>query len=379
MRVIRRAYSRKDRKVRASSSSMEACIQNLQLPPNGLRDLQMICKSRFLWAESIALSSDPAIITKEIFNSYMELLYSSIYCFAPQGRIGGVTSLKYKQYTELMNTGSATTTQFKTYVKYGYQIVILNDQTWPLMKKYYEVFRPVAANNNSTTSMNRPDSPLWINFDGTPDTRIGFRVTTFFKRFLQIQINTTLIRSLVETTSKDLFDKGSLSQEQLTSLHNINGHSSQITTDYYLKSSRHKDANLIRNMLINPNESSTLPMQQYGNATYSTTNTNDLEQNISSPSSHNQGSDNAIIWGEDHPDRGCASTGHARWTPDEKSYVIQWLDKQEHGSQLSVRCLRAIRADPNARRIFHPRHILDSTRLRDCIRRCLDKMNKVLV
>ena len=74
-------------------------------------------------------------------------------------------------------------------------------------------------------------------------------------------------------------------------------------------------------------------------------------------------------WGTEHPDRH-RTAGRCRWTVEEIDYLdtlattILAENKKIYSGRLMSECLRRIRADKDARRIFHARHVFDSTRLR---------------
>jgi hypothetical protein len=72
------------------------------------------------------------------------------------------------------------------------------------------------------------------------------------------------------------------------------------------------------------------------------------------------------VWGSLHPDGGKENLKRARWTDEEVNYIGEKIAKLEKTSphRLIARCLAIIKADPDAKAIFHENHVLDSGRLR---------------
>jgi hypothetical protein len=87
-------------------------------------------------------------------------------------------------------------------------------------------------------------------------------------------------------------------------------------------------------------------------------------------------------WGSEHPSP--KDTKRAKWSPNELKVLTQLYEKihtlypdaEERKHKI---CLDMIRADPDLRPVFHARHVLDTTRLRDGERRILNKKNKVIL
>lgn len=373
IRLMRRGCNKKDKSKRAASSCIENYVDNLQLPVNGLYDLKMAVRNRMSWVKKAINST----FDKAIYDAFMELLYAAIYVYAPQGRVSGLTSLSFKQAKELVEEGQATTNKFKTNIKYGYQVVLVNDCILPLIQIYLKHFRPKIIQHD-VENMSEPHAPLWLNFDGTQDDKIGRRVTNFFQRHLHIHINTTRIRGLVENESQAMFNTGKITQEQRTSIQNLNGHTSQITTDYYLKTSRLSDGNNVRNVLLTEDD-----RNEASNVSNLLENDNDMAPTPTQSVTPNRLDFNEDIdnqysvfmnssWGKDHPDYTRSRDDRAQWTSDEIDYIANWIETSNltniKGNNVASRCLKHILKDNYARRIFHARHIINSGRFAHGVR-----------
>ena len=76
---------------------------------------------------------------KATLEAILEVLISYIYCFAPQGGLGGLMHLSISQASEMLEKGYALSDTFKTASKYGYQPVIIPDECHWLYRLYIKV------------------------------------------------------------------------------------------------------------------------------------------------------------------------------------------------------------------------------------------------
>ena len=104
---------------------MEIEIASGRLPVGGLKDLQKACQQEMDWAETVVTLP---VICEFVYKRFMSLFYACMYCFSPQGRIGGIESLQFKQRKELLRKHHTQSTEFKTDWKYGFQSVLLDNQ-----------------------------------------------------------------------------------------------------------------------------------------------------------------------------------------------------------------------------------------------------------
>jgi hypothetical protein len=85
----------------------------------------------------------------------------------------------------------------------------------------------------------------------------------------------------------------------------------------------------------------------------------------------------AIDWGRGHPDYENTTSRRIRWTEAEYSYVAQWLDRFGDRPSAMAACLAHMQKDPDAIRIFHRNHTIDSTRLQHIKKNILAKQGIV--
>jgi hypothetical protein len=348
---VRRAASRKMRALKAADT-LKKRIEDRRLPPNGLADLLRAVYSLVPWARSLQGQG----VDKDTYDAFMQLLYAAMYVSSPQGRQSGLMDLKYEQHKALLDKGFANTTRFKTQDKYIYQPVTLSAVTKELLGVYLQHLRPIAARGLPPRNLD----PLWLKYSGVAEDGLGRKVVRFFTAQLGLHITTTAIRSLVETAMYEKYKEGEITLAQKESVHTINGHSSQVTQDYYIKEdmargvAQARDAFEVITEQVLPEGQEAVPFPGWA------------DREVFS----------AAEWGADHPDRDLPVHKKARWTADEIAYIGAYCDRQtqanpDHRTVVAC-CLQQLRLDPAAQRVFHERHVLDSARLRHGYRKYLD-------
>lgn len=70
------------------------------------------------------------------------------------------------------------------------------------------------------------------------------------------------------------------------------------------------------------------------------------------------------VWGEQHPDIKKTGAKRAVWSVGEKEWISNWIQRHPDKVTGYAKCLQDIHADPAARFLFHPLHVLDSKRIR---------------
>lgn len=78
-------------------------------------------------------------------------------------------------------------------------------------------------------------------------------------------------------------------------------------------------------------------------------------------------------WGLDHPDG--PQVARARWTPVERQYLAQLYQRlagPDTMHRIFSLCLKEVKKDPAARRIFHARHVATTDRLKNGLGRCVN-------
>lgn len=337
---LRRAAAYQERLQRATQT-MERAVSHRRMPPGGLGQLLEAVIARMPWARNLQGHH----VDKETYDAFMQMMYAAMYTSSAQGRQSGLMDLKYHQRTALMEKGFANTTKFKTAAKYRLQPVTLSGATKELLGVYLDHLRPQVARMPPL-----PADPLWLKFSGAREEALGRQVTKFFKAELGLIITTTAIRSLVETAMHEKHQDGEITQAQRESVQAINGHSSQVTQDYYVREDRAREVTLARNAF---NAITLQDSPAEGEAPlFPKATERDVHQ--------------ALVWGLDHPDG--PERKKARWTDAEVRYIGNWCEQQlrinPHHGTLAAACLKHIMADPAAQRIFHEIHVLDSARLR---------------
>jgi hypothetical protein len=82
---------------------------------------------------------------------------------------------------------------------------------------------------------------LFITWNGDSDTSVGRKLTSFFEGKNDLHMTSTAIRGLMETTAEEALLRGEITSVQRASVSSINGHSSAVVKNYYLKSRTAKD------------------------------------------------------------------------------------------------------------------------------------------
>lgn len=121
---------------------------------------------------------------------------------------------------------------FKTVAIYEVQPVILGTEDMQdMLTLYVDVVRPLVApvDEDQSTAM------LFLNLDGTPDKILGRHVRAYFLKHLNLNLDTTTIRKIADTTAADLFRRGLINREQVEACNFVNGHSKKKSEDYYVQ------------------------------------------------------------------------------------------------------------------------------------------------
>jgi hypothetical protein len=369
-------------------------------PAGGLAELQEGFPRQLDKLKAL-LDAAPRIIGKSEYTWFCGMMYTSLYVFAPQGRIGGVKDIKVQQFKDFRLEGHAETTKFKTNKKWGYQFVIVGSVSFDLVKKYHDIFRPLAV-SNFIASKEYPTltDGMWLSWDGTPDN-VGVRITQWIKGAFGLHMTSNNLRSLVETTTAQLEKAGKISKEARAAVSAINGHTSQVATNFYVHEDRIAEVSLARkalgptvfntdfNKLGPASPFSVVRQRKMGDETDSS----DEEKEGGRPKgpdtpaqdSHDDASlqwptqDNLLAadWGKDHPDYG-KSLKKASWSCPEVGWVADFCENKVAGNPsakktIVAKCLKAIQKDPEAMRIFHANHVLNSSRLRTGYRLAMER------
>ena len=320
--------------------SIAAGVFNGTYPPGGLAQLRDVALEAAANMVAQFTDKDP-VLTELLYKKFMETLFSVMYVTSPQGRIGGIMALQLLHLREFNINGYCFSRFFKTSKSLYVQPIILSAVTRSLLKIYIEQVRVLVVPPNAKL---RPEDPLWLTFTGVPFTNIGRLVSAFYRDTIAVKVTTTLIRGMVETEAAARLSAGEITAAARSSISVIVGHGDKTAKDFYVRTNAAADVALAREAF----GMEALP---------------DLDMEADQQLEVEE-------WGTDHPDQ--KSAGRARWTPEETEYLQALADElleensRLYADRLMSTCLRRIRADNSGytRKIFHARHVYDSSRLR---------------
>jgi hypothetical protein len=323
----------------AAKCSIEDHVVNRQMPEGGLQALQSTVLADLAWAQG--LPTDFRLVEKETYRRLISLLVSGMYVLAPQGRIEAFTTLTLltTQQQLMLPGGCALSNTFKTYEKYGYQPISLPSEMHSALNVYVALRRRIGTASEL----------LFIDHTGKPysSTKLGSLVTQYFRSTMDLHLTTTMIRSLWEIMSDKALKAEVISPAQRAAVMNINGHSSQTTKDYYLRTAREEDARRgseVRNAILQ----------------------HDVQ--LLDAQARSTASANMHAWGTAHPCFSAPSPKRVKWTDFEKEFVVSYCNdvvarSPELGYKAVGMCLDFIKSDPALVAQFHAHHTLESRRL----------------
>jgi hypothetical protein len=246
---------------------------------------------------------------------------------------------------------------------------------------------------------------VFIDIEGN-QLDLGRKLISFFEIKLGLHITSTTIRSLVETEVNELRQEGKIFQVERESIMNVNGHSSQIVADYYVRQDREKDVGNAFNVFDVMNDSIAAISPLAALAEQSKKRNNEMTENdfqihlkrrsvqaetsvLASPvtttildqtehttiddvlaTAFTNASTSNIHCSQDAVDKmPSPNPMRVKWTEQEIDYVGKWCtktlrDNPSNSNNIVARCLTHIRNEPAAHRLFHPNHILNSGRLK---------------
>ena len=132
---------------------------------------------------------------------------------------------------------------------------------------------------------------------------------------------------------------------------NVSGHSSAVVKNHYLMGNRNEDVGVVASLLapaVAITDSIPIPTR--------------------SPSAR-QTTFKHIVYGEEHPHYLDVRPQKVPWSDDELAYIVDWKSRNiltpADSEGAKKRCLAAVRADPDAHKIFHANHVLSADRFRN--------------
>lgn len=318
---------------------------------------------------------------KKDYTTFMETLIAAFYVFAPQGRVGAFATLTLENGYEMLAKGYCLSAAFKTHATFGYQPINCTPQIEPLLRIYIFKLRPRVA-SVVVRSQDQYGS-LFLTYDGSAESSsgIGALYSAFFRRTSALTTTTSTARSIIETTAARALLEGTITPAERSSVSYVNGHSSRITRDHYVRQDRARNAAEACNAVY---ACSAVPVDHpyvvaFGATTPSISNAESTDTSPAAatvadipaeqcPPSPQHDPLETADWGRHHPDyenRGERIT----WTAAELSYITEFCvrtlrETPERRKTIVSACLAHLIVDPAARPIFHRNHILDSKRLR---------------
>ena len=326
--------------------SIEKQVEERKYPPGGIQELQHNAKEEYetLLALFNSEPGQPPPIRKELYNRFMQLFFVLMWLSGPQGRVGGVASLRVKHAAALRQHGHVLTREgTKTYGPRKRQAVVLTAKTACMFDIYMQILRPAVAHSAAS------NDPLWLTFDGTPQRRIHVLVKAYYANRMGLDIGTTRLRGMVETDTHQRLAAGLITPQQRNSVSTISGHSVATAEAWYVKKNYEVEVARAREAFSDGGTAEELDF---------TVEPQELQ---------------ALQWGRDHPSPLDASK--AIWSPAEAQYLLACADEVladtgGHCQNLMAAVRKRIVADfETTGPIFHHRHIFNTSRLRDGYRR----------
>ncbi len=264
-----------------------------------------------------------------------------------------------KDLHDLLNS-YALSKNFKTRNLFQYQSVYITECCKRFLIVYVNRLRPPVRKG--------PDQPLFLRLDGSTHNTLGKAVKNCIKRMLQLNMSTTNLRTLVETTADKNYFNGLITAAQRESVCRVNGHSSTTARDYYVRQElkMHIANSQIALGLAGENRSAP-------SSTAVVNGNNFAEVNTKANELFNAHDNfNYAEWGTEHPRYGSDAT-RVRFSEKENDYMKAYARefKSRHGKiggNFAAQFLAHIRADPKAQPIFHENHVVDSSRIRSGFR-----------
>lgn len=99
-----KCYGREHAKMlQRSDRSVERMISNMQWPVNGMADIKNALNKRLQFARSFA--DEKCILSKELYNEFIQFLIAHMYSYAPQSRVQGINKLTLQEARTLLQNG----------------------------------------------------------------------------------------------------------------------------------------------------------------------------------------------------------------------------------------------------------------------------------
>lgn len=229
------------------------------------------------------------------------------------------------------------------------QQITISVATKKMLECLFDYIYPIIPGFNENEFWSNSSKLLFIQYNLKPIDRLYNYILAFYQKKLNLNINTTIIRSLWSTESTQLYKEGKISLAQKVSIDAINGHSGQTAEEFY-----HKD-----NVHIHITNSTTVSQ------TINQSSNNELNVPLSKSNFE------SLPWGTKHQNINEKDKKQIKWSNEELEYLKKTAsnllkeDEEKYEKHLMKYCLQKIISDPEAVALFHPNHTLSTNHLKD--------------
>ena len=416
---VKNSYKKDKKKSRSKRRSLTDEVKRRRLPQGGIQEIRaFLTKIGAEFLERYLHVTADEVDAKGFYLS-QNLTVGHWYGYIPQGRPSGVLDMRTPQYPELMNVGTATSTHFKTYSKYGYQPVANVIEAIPFLLKVWE-WRPRAIQNNGGVESS---DHIFLTFGGDkPLATVATRRLTAFFKPMNLHLTFNSLRTLHETLAAEMVRLGVFTTGDQAACSSINGHTGEVARDYYRRENQlanveqarvamlkhgayeqqQQQQQIYRQQQPQQQQQQQIYQQQGPQLQHAAANASTLPAGLpvrvsvdgedgeqasvyestttalmlASPvhSQHLWPTSDVltpIAWGTNHPDKDRISkksgtpVQRATWSKVEMKYLSDWEKKNcsPFTKNKARLCLEDMQRDPFAIANFHPYHTLSSTQL----------------
>ena len=388
LKSVRKSFKRLSRKESAAAHDIATQIKLKRWPEGGIFELITTVLGDLEWVNAI---NEHTVISLKLFRKFVKIMCASAYV-SPQGRPQAVQDLRMSQLSDFQRDKYYLSSKLKTASKYGYQPVTGSDMYLTCLDKFVKYVRPQLKL--------RGNDLVFIDFFGKR-LDIGSKVTAYFQQKLNLHITITTIRSVVETEMSGAHDRGEISTTERTALMNLNGHSSAITKDYYVRRDRQKDVqhavSAFSVLSASPenydyddegdendeNEEVTPTLSAKKRNHFFADDGNDESDEVISPTRSVKQRNQLFADYEVNAPQNILNKTQTRvkWSTAEITFVGEWCLRTlsrnpANQNNIVARCLEHIRSDLQIAEIFHPNHIVSSGRLKHGLE-CYKKLHDI--
>jgi hypothetical protein len=227
---VKNSYKKDKKTSRSKHRSLTDEVKRRRLPQGGIQEIRaFLTKIGAEFLDRYLHVTADEVDAKGFYLS-QNLTVGHWYGYIPQGRPSGVLDMRTPQYPELMNVGTATSTHFKTYSKYGYQPVANVIEAVPFLLKVWE-WRPRAIQNNGGVESS---DHIFLTFAGDkPLATVATRRLTAFFKPMNLHLTFNSLRTLHETLAAEMVRLGVFTTGDQAAWSSINGHTGEVARDYY--------------------------------------------------------------------------------------------------------------------------------------------------